>query len=73
VKTIQLTAKNPNLTFADRWVRSVKQECLSKVILFDEASLAPVLREYCRDYYHERNHQGNSNRVLFQDGNTLQR
>ena len=37
VKTIQLPAKSPNLNaFAERWVRSVKQECLSKVILFGE-------------------------------------
>ena len=38
VKTIPLPAKSPNLNvFAERWVRSVKQECLSKVILFGES------------------------------------
>jgi putative transposase len=37
VKTIPLPAKSPNLNaFAERWVRSVKQECLSKLILFGE-------------------------------------
>ena len=39
VKTIQLPAKSPNLNaFAERWVRSVKQECLSKLILFGRGS-----------------------------------
>jgi hypothetical protein len=68
VKTIQLPAKSPNLNaFAERWVRSVKQECLSKLILFGEGSLLRVLTEYGRHYHHERNHQGKGNRLLFPD------
>jgi len=59
VKTIQLPPKSPNLNaFAERWVRSVKQECLSKVILLGEGSLSRVLTEYSRHYHRERNHQG---------------
>jgi len=68
VKTIQLPAKSPNLNaFAERWVRSVKQECLSKLILCGEGSLLRVLTEYGRHYHHERNHQGKGNRLLFPD------
>jgi putative transposase len=68
VKTIPLPAKSPNLNaFSERWVRSVKQECLSKVILFGEASLSRVLSEYSRHYHHERNHQGRDNKLLFPD------
>ena len=68
VKTIQLPAKSPNLNaFAERWVRSVKQECLSKLILFGEGALSRVLTEYSRHYHHERNHQGKGNRLLFPD------
>ena len=68
VKTIQLPANSPNLNaFAERWVRSVKQECLSKLILFGEGSLLRVLTEYGRHYHHERNHQGKGNRLLFPD------
>src|SRR5258706_4139351 len=56
VKTIQLPARSPNLNaFAERWVRSVKQECLSKVILFGEGPLSRALAEYGRHYHHERN------------------
>ena len=66
VNAIQLPAKNPNLNaFAERWVRSVKQECLSKVILFGEGSLARVLSEYCAHYHGEMNHQGKGNVLLF--------
>jgi hypothetical protein len=66
LKTIPLPAKSPNLNaFAERWVRSVKQECLSKVILFGEGPLLRVLTEYSRHYHHERNHQGKGNRLLF--------
>lgn len=66
VKTIPLPAKSPNLNaFAERWVRSVKQECLSKLILFGEGPLSRVLSEYGRHYHHERNHQGKGNRLLF--------
>jgi hypothetical protein len=37
--------------FAERWVRSIKQECLSKLILFGEASLRRALSEFI-DYHH---------------------
>ena len=40
VETIRLPARSPNLNaFAERWVRSVKEECLSRLILFGESSL----------------------------------
>jgi putative transposase len=66
VKTIPLPARSPNLNaFAERWVRSVKQECLSKLILFGEAPLSRVLAEYSRHYHGERNHQGKGNKLLF--------
>jgi putative transposase len=65
VKTIALPAQSPNLNaFAERWVRSVKQECLSKVILFGEGPLSRVLTEYSRHYHSERNHQGKGNKLL---------
>jgi hypothetical protein len=48
--------------FAERWVKSVKEECLSKLILFGESSLRHALREYL--VHSERNHQGVGNRLL---------
>ena len=51
--------------FAERWVRSVKEECLSKLILFGESSLRRALRHYVAHYHEERNHQGKGNVLLF--------
>ena len=55
------------VAFAERWVRSVKQECLSKVILFGERPLWRALAEYSAHYHSERNHQGKGNHLLFPD------
>jgi putative transposase len=51
--------------YAERWVRSVKEECLSNLILLGEGSLRRALRHYEADYHEERNHQGKDNVLLF--------
>ena len=66
VKTIPLPARSPNLNaFAERWVRSAKEECLSKLILFGERPLTRTLAEFSAHYHGERNHQGKANKLLF--------
>jgi len=66
VKPLRLPARSPNLNaFSERWVKSVKEECLSKLILFGEASLRCALRDYLVHYHAERNHQGKDNVLLF--------
>jgi len=66
VKTLALPARSPNLNaYAERWVRSVKEECLSKLILFGERSLRRTLSEYVSHFHAERNHQGKGNVLLF--------
>ena len=66
VEPLKLPARSPNLNaYAERWVRSVKEEVLSKLILFGEASLRRVLREYLTHFHQERNHQGKDNVLLF--------
>ena len=46
VKTLALPPRSPNLNaYAERWVRSVKQECLSKLILFGERPLRRALQQ----------------------------
>jgi putative transposase len=66
VKTIPLPARSPNLNaFAERWVRSAKEECLSKLILFGEGPLSRTLAEFSSHYHRERNHQGKGNKLLF--------
>jgi putative transposase len=66
VKRVPLPPRSPNLNaYAERWVRSVKEECLSRLILFGEASLRHALTQYVAHFHHERNHQGKGNVLLF--------
>src|SRR6202521_5812061 len=56
VKAIPLPARSPNLNaFAERWVRSAKKECLSKLILFGEGPLSRARAEFSAHYHGERN------------------
>jgi putative transposase len=66
VQPILLPPRSPNSNaFAERWVRSIKHECLSKLILFGEVSLRRAVTEFLRHYHFERNHQGKENMLLF--------
>ena len=60
-----MPSASPNCNaFAERFVRSIKEECLDRMILFGEASLRRALTEYVAYYDAERNHQGVGNRLL---------
>ena len=66
VTPVKLPAQSPNLNaIAERFVRSVKSECLSKLLLFGEGALRRALSEYVQHYHTERNHQGKGNQILF--------
>src|SRR6266404_1373827 len=66
VEPLALPARSPNLNaYAERGVKSVKEECLCKVILFGERSLRRALSEYVEHFHAERNHQGKGNVLLF--------
>jgi putative transposase len=66
VMRVPLPPRSPNLNpYAERWVRSVKEECLTQLILFGEEALSRALHEYVEHYHHERNHQGKGNVLLF--------
>ncbi len=66
IQCLKIPPRSPNLNaFAERWVRSVKQECLSKLILFGERSPQGAPTEYIAHYHAERNHQGKGNVLLF--------
>ena len=69
VKCLALPPRSPNLNaFVERWVGSVKRECLSRLILFGESSLRRALTEFLEHYHTERNHQGKENVLLFPTG-----
>ena len=53
--------------------RSVKEECLCKVVLFGERSLRRALSEYVEHFHTERNHQGKGNVLLFPGDTDIRR
>ncbi len=63
---VRLPPQSPNLNaFAERFVKSIKTECLEQFVLFGENSLRHVIREYLAHYHVERNHQGIENVIPF--------
>ena len=63
---VTLPPRSPNLNVpCERWIRSVKDELLSKMILFGESSLRHCLENYVSHFHAERNHQGKGNVILF--------
>jgi putative transposase len=68
IKTIRLPPYSPNLNaYAERWVRSIKEDCLNHLVLLGEGSLRHAVSEYVEFYNHERPHQGLENElVVFQ-------
>jgi transposase InsO family protein len=65
VKRVPLPPRSPHLhAYAERWGRSVKEECLARLILCGEPSLRHALQAYVVHYHHERNHQGKGNVLL---------
>jgi putative transposase len=66
IKPLAVPPRRPNLNaHLERWNRSAKEECLSKMIWFGEASLRHVLSNYAEQFHRERNHQGRRNVILF--------
>ena len=64
VKRVVLPARSPNLNaYAERWVRSVKEESLSRLILFGGRGLRHVLKEYMIHYHGERESSGEGKSV----------
>jgi len=65
VHVVRLPPRSPNLNaFAERFVRSIKEECLNRMIFFGQASLRHTITQYMTHYHDERNHQGLENRLL---------
>jgi putative transposase len=63
VKRVGPRAPNPN-ALAERWVQSVRVECLDHFLVFGEAHLRHLLAEYLAYYHGERPHQALGNRPL---------
>jgi len=65
VKSVKLPPRSPNLNaYAERFVRTIKESCLERLILFGEESLRRAIQNFVAHYHHERNHQGLANRLI---------
>ena len=64
-EVIRLPPMSPNLNaYAERFVRSIKEECLNRMIFVGEASLRRAVSEFVEHYHEERNHQGLNNALI---------
>ena len=65
VQSVKLPPHSPNLNaHAERFVRTIKESCLERMILFGEGSVQKAIHEFVLHYHHERNHQGLGNRLI---------
>jgi hypothetical protein len=65
VEPVRLPARSPNLTpHIERFMRSLKEECLERIVFFGETSLRAAAVSYLEHFHMERNHQGIGNRLL---------
>jgi transposase InsO family protein len=65
IRVVQTPFQAPNANaYAERFVRSIKYECLNRVIPFGERHLRRTIVEYVEHYHSERNHQGLDNELI---------
>jgi putative transposase len=68
VASVKLPPRSPNLNaHAERFVRTIKESCLERVILFGEGSVRRAAAEFTVHYHAERNHQGLDNQLICPD------
>jgi putative transposase len=60
-----MPVQGPNANaYAERFVRSIREECLDRLILFGERRLLRAVDEFVAHYHRERNHQGLGNELI---------
>jgi transposase InsO family protein len=65
VRVIRTPFRAPNCNaHAERFVRSIKEECLNRVIPLGEQHFRRTLAEFVVHYHRERNHQGLANQLI---------
>jgi transposase InsO family protein len=68
IESVKLPPRSPNLNaHAERFVSTIKESCLERMILFGESSLRRAIQEFVKHYHHERNHQGLGNRLIVEE------
>ena len=65
IRAVQTPYRAPNANaYAERFVRSIREECLDRVIPLGERHLRRTLAEFVVHYHCERNHQGLDNALI---------
>jgi transposase InsO family protein len=65
IESVKLPPRSPNLnSYAERFVRTIKESCLEQMIFFSEEALRNAVFEFIAHYHGERNHQGLDNRLI---------
>ena len=65
VASVKLPPRSPNLNaYAERFVRTIKESCLERMILFGESGVRKATAEFMAHYHSERNHQGLANALI---------
>ncbi len=65
VESVRLPPRSPNLNpHIERFMKSLKEECLSRMIFFGENMLRNAVRQFLAHYHEERNHQGLANKII---------
>ena len=65
VEALRLPTRSPNLNaYAERFVRTIREECLGRMVFFGESSLRHAVAEFVTHYNQERNHQGLANQLI---------
>ena len=73
-KSVKLPPRSPNLnSYAARFVRSIREGCLDRMILFGEEALRTAVREFVAHYHLERNYQGIGNVLIMPDPDVANR
>ena len=65
IRVVLTPARAPNANaYAERFVRSIKEECLDRMIPLGARHFRHALTEFVEHYHRERNHQGLDNRLI---------
>jgi putative transposase len=65
VEAVRLPPRSPNLSpHIERFMRSVKEECLGRMIFFGERALQATASSFVEHFHAERSHQGVGNRLI---------
>ena len=70
--SVKLPARSPNWNaYAERFVRTIRESCLERLILFGESSVRRAAAEFPVHYHRERNPQGLFNKLICPDPTSL--